>query len=137
MTTLNDIAQNAQLTVLNHFGLVKQAGAIGKFLAGKNIGQASRRLVGTAGATTGAAAGGLIGTGVGAINAEPGSRLEGALKGGLTGVGIGGLAGGAAGTGLGHFGHKGNISALKDPTLRQTAIENLKKVHTFRQKMLG
>jgi hypothetical protein len=90
------IQDEAVKTAMVRFGLVKEAG-VGQYLAGKSLGEYSKRMGALAGALGGSALGGVVGAGVGAYRAEPGERLEGALKGGLGGAVVGGATGGVAG----------------------------------------
>lgn len=100
---MDDVVEHAQMTVLAHYGLAKQAAAgqrVAQFFHGANPQQAARRMSGL----TGGVAGGLIGSGIGAIHgamtAEKGEGFSGALKGGLKG----GVAGTALGAGAGALG---------------------------------
>ncbi len=90
------IQDEAVKTAMVRFGLVKEAG-VGQYLAGKSLGEYSKRMGALSGALGGSALGGVVGAGVGAYRAEPGERLAGALKGGLGGAVVGGATGGVAG----------------------------------------
>lgn len=89
----------AEQHTLAVFGLQKVAlsQAIGKFLAGKNVGQMMGRTQGLMGGLGGAALGGVTGAVGGAVGAPEGQGFSGALKGGLAGAGVGAIGGGLAG----------------------------------------
>lgn len=89
----------AEQHTLAVFGLQKVAlsQTIGKFLAGKNVGQMMGRTQGLLGGFGGAALGGVTGAVGGAVGAPEGQGFSGALKGGLAGAGIGAIGGGLAG----------------------------------------
>jgi hypothetical protein len=89
------VAADAQLAVLQHYGLVKRA----------NAGSLMRQVGGLTGGAAGSVLGGLGGSIYGAYNAEPGSRFSGALRGGAKGALGGAVVGGALGTAGGHALH--------------------------------
>lgn len=105
-------SEDARLTVLAHYGLVKRADwrvnaldHFGRFMHGANPQQFARRSGAVNGGVLGGVAGTVIGGIRGAYNAEPGSRLSGAARGAGKGLLVGTALGTGAGAAAGHIAH--------------------------------
>lgn len=136
----SEIKALSALTTAAAFGISNEkvanmVQAAGKFMAGKNVGDAIRRSHALVGAGAGAAIG-TIGGGIhGAMNAPEGQRFSGALGGAGKGLVGGAVVGGVAGRAVGQNRAKAtSTGAIQN---NPQAKETYQRVQQSRQKLLN